>query len=218
MDSPCPRIPFTISPSVSSTLSLPTPEFLCSRPEIKDLLAGTLVFRTGPSGQLQVLLLRRAATDTFPLRWEIPCGGLSAPDVSPLACAVRELWEETGLHASHIQCTVGMITLPEHLPRDKDIDQAETQDGDDTCLVSLWAEGQRWHVLTVIVDVQEDLNGDGVDGKSIVRLRPEEHEAWMWVTEEQVRRGIDADGRVVEFVSETARRVVLEGFRSKLTC
>lgn len=51
----------------------------------------------GPRPGLKLLLVRRAPSDFLPLRWELPGGSADAGeggDVSVVAAAVRELWEE----------------------------------------------------------------------------------------------------------------------------
>ncbi|UNI16400.1 hypothetical protein JDV02_002835 [Purpureocillium takamizusanense] len=60
---------------------------------------------------LQTLLIRRAASDSYPLKWEIPGGSVSASrDASVLHAAARELREETGLRVAHVHCPLGMVS------------------------------------------------------------------------------------------------------------
>ena len=92
-------------------------------------------------------------------------------------------------------------------------EQARVEDGDETCLVSLWALGERWHVLTGIGDVEEDLSGDGKVHEEVVMLRAEEHVEWMWATRKQVHSRAIIEGMGLEFVSDAAWRVIMEGFR-----
>lgn len=44
--------------------------------------------------------------------------------------------------------------------------------------------GERWHVLTVIIDVEKGLLGDEEAGGALIKLRLEEHEDSMWAIEE----------------------------------
>ena len=63
-----------------------------TREGIERLVAGAVIADTSD----RILLLRRAATDTFPGLWELPSGGVD--DGEGLAAAVvREVFEETGL-------------------------------------------------------------------------------------------------------------------------
>jgi hypothetical protein len=79
--------------------------------------------------------------------------------------------------------------------------------------VAVREAGRKWGVVTVIVDVKEDLSKDGIDGKTVVKVSPKEHEECTWVTEEQVRSGKDKDGKRMEYLSEAVWRIVMEGFR-----
>lgn len=49
-----------------------------------------------------ILLLRRSASDTMPLRWEIPGGTVDTQDPSLLHGLTRELYEEAGLRATKV--------------------------------------------------------------------------------------------------------------------
>lgn len=50
-----------------------------------------------------VTLVRQDRIAIGRLTWEIPAGKLEGPDEDPFSAAVRELEEETGLHAAHWQ-------------------------------------------------------------------------------------------------------------------
>ncbi|CAO2649983.1 Nn.00g012750.m01.CDS01 [Neocucurbitaria sp. VM-36] len=211
---------FKISPNVPSSLSLAPSEFLASRPHITQLMAGTLVFRRdrhSSNPQLETLLVKRAKSDSYAQKWERPAGCLSILDSMVLSCAVRELMEETGLHASYIHCPVGLSKTPEASLDGWGIDPqdegAELEAGDESLMVSFQESGKRWGVLTVIVDVEEDLCEMDQHGGSVIKVDPEEHEEWIWMTEEQVRSGKDKIGRTIEYTSEAVWRTVLEGFR-----
>ncbi|KAG7294559.1 hypothetical protein NEMBOFW57_004634 [Staphylotrichum longicolle] len=120
---------FTTS-STLSAFSISPASFLASRPDIHNLIAGAMVFRTAPNTinspdgtaapttvtaatHLETLLLQRALSDSFPLRWEIP-GGTADPrlDATVAGVAVRELWEETQLRARRLVCPVGLGLAP----------------------------------------------------------------------------------------------------------
>ena len=54
----------------------------------------------------RVLLIQRAAGDDYPNVWEVP-GGVAHDNETIIDCAVRELWEETGLRASAVTTVLG---------------------------------------------------------------------------------------------------------------
>jgi 8-oxo-dGTP pyrophosphatase MutT (NUDIX family) len=63
-----------------------------TRSNLVELVVARAVVRRGG----RVLLLRRAAWDSYPSAWELP-GGKADPDESPECAVERELFEETGL-------------------------------------------------------------------------------------------------------------------------
>lgn len=82
-------------------------------------------------------------------------------------------------------------------PVDEEVALAAAEEQDNTRIVSLLGLGERWHVLTVTVNVGEDMGGSEAERKGLVKLRPDEHEEWIWVTEEQVKARTDAEGRTI---------------------
>ncbi|PWI68691.1 hypothetical protein PCL_01780 [Purpureocillium lilacinum] len=134
---------FTVAEGLPASLSLSPGEFLAARPHIHRLMAACMVFRRGggedreqqcqhhqeqeeeqqqqqqqqeqqqQAPPLQTLLIRRAASDSYPLKWEIPGGSVStARDASVLHAAARELREETGLRVARFHCPLGMVPAP----------------------------------------------------------------------------------------------------------
>ena len=204
-------VTFTASPGLSA-FSVSPAEFLASRPDIHNLIAGCMVFRPMPGSNssntsFDTLLLRRAPSDSFPLKWEIPAGTADpSVDSSILGVAVRELWEETQLQARRFLCTVG-LGLPDgvtSLSLTGEVEDARMDTELDMC--SLRLSGQTWAVVTFIADV-DDRNREPV-------LRPDEHVAWAWVNEDEIREGKfrGEAGDALEFVSEAMRSTLLEGF------
>ena len=59
-----------------------------------------------------VTLVRQHRVVVDELMLEIPAGKLDFAGEDPLACAHRELEEETGLHAAHMELLCPMITTP----------------------------------------------------------------------------------------------------------
>ncbi|RAL17448.1 NUDIX hydrolase [Aspergillus homomorphus CBS 101889] len=193
---------------------LPTiiPTILPHLPPRTHIVAGGLIFQP-PSTETQepkILLLRRALTDSLPGIWEIPGGSCDpATDASVLAGAAREIREETGLMVARF---VELVA----------VDEWER----------VRVDGVRKVVkFTFLVEVEgpTSISGDrGVgsapgevgSGDCWIRLDPAEHDAFVWATEEEVRRGFvplgESDGEEagvrLRFL-ETQRRNYLEGFR-----
>ena len=59
-----------------------------------------------------VYLVRQHRVVNDMLTWEIPAGKLDTADEDPLHCAVRELREETGLKAEHMEKLIHIVTTP----------------------------------------------------------------------------------------------------------
>jgi 8-oxo-dGTP pyrophosphatase MutT (NUDIX family) len=130
----------------------------------------------------RILLLQRAANDSHPGKWEPPGGAVDDEDLTILHAAARELWEEASLQASHISGPVGG---PHFFPR---------SNGDQICRFSFAV-----HVLTN-------------DGAALsAKLDPNEHQSYVWATEEEVRAG-RAGAVDLEFVKEEVKRTVLLAF------
>lgn len=146
---------YTVSPAIPTLALGPATSYLAAHPGTTNLLASAAVF----DRQQRLLLVRRAPTDYFPLKWELPGGSVDVGggDGSVVAGAVRELYEETGLVARAIKREV---------------------------MERMFEEG-KWRQAVFEVEVEGEVEG----GQSNVRLDPEEHVAWIWVTEEEVREG-----------------------------
>ncbi|EFY84202.1 NUDIX domain protein [Metarhizium acridum CQMa 102] len=208
--------PYTVSDAIPACLKCSPSEFLSSRPHLQRLMAAAMVFRRW-EGAAQTLLLRRAPSDSYPLRWEIPGGSTSdRKDGSVLDGVRRELREETGLGARRMLYPVGMLEEAPRAPADLEAEgkgEEARNEGDDARTVSFWESDERhgmlrWGKVTVVVDVDEDL-GDG----GVVRLDEREHDRWAWATQAEVEAGRWADGEDIGFVSEGSWRSILEGFR-----
>lgn len=306
---------FTVAEGLTASLSLSPSEFLAARPHIHRLMAACMVFRRGggedreqqrqhhqeqeeqqqqqqqeqqqQAPPLQTLLVRRAASDSYPLKWEIPGGSVSpARDASVLHAAARELREETGLRVARFHCPLGMVPAP--LPATSAPPAAESlggvaaqhgedEDGsgngddrllqsppglgiapeeeharqephDEALTVTFWETGRRWGKVSLLVDVREDVaripsrgripdrdvapaaaaaavaaatpapavaNEEAGPSPPTIVMDPREHEEWAWLTEEEVRRGVDARGRRMEYTSEGVWRGILAGFAAR---
>ncbi|KFH47448.1 hypothetical protein ACRE_016390 [Hapsidospora chrysogenum ATCC 11550] len=213
IEAPHPPLSYTTSP-VASFLAVTKSEFLASRPRIQKLMTGAVVFRQAPPSNPtataadQVLVVRRAASDSYPGTWEVPGGSIDETDSTVIAGAVRELWEETGLRARHVPCAVGMLLQDGRAAEIAAKDDSRLDD--DGLTVTFVETGRVWGKSTVMVEVESTAE---------VTVRPDEHSEWAWVTEEQVRDGwMDGLGggkRELTFVSECVRWTLLDAFRMR---
>lgn len=187
--------------------------FLAANPRIARLMAAAVVVRPNQSSpcQPQALLVCRAATDSYPLTWEVPGGSVDAADATVLDGLARELREESGLVAAHMAAPVLLSpegTLAEAARAGLGIQPADEvlSLGDDGLTVTFVETGNTWAKLTALVTVRST---------DEVVLRPEEHGEAAWVTEEDVLRGElpGGQGRKIRFLSDGVRRTILDGFR-----
>jgi 8-oxo-dGTP diphosphatase len=94
-------MPYTFSPSLSH-LAQPARALLEATPHAEALAIGAYIF-SGP----RILLLRRAPTESWANRWEVPGGGAEVIDTTLLDTVVREVKEETGLDVMYIPEVLG---------------------------------------------------------------------------------------------------------------
>lgn len=174
-----------------------------------------------------MLLIRRAASDSYPGKWEGPGGSTSdRKDESILAGAVREAFEETGLHVTKALYPVGMMpsfkdvlvrpdaqhpAIPAGLGIEPDEEKPVNDEGDDARTVSFMETGQVWGKVTVVVDVAEDLETDE-KAEAGIKLCETEHDAFAWVTEEEVKSARWKDGGDIGFVSAGVWSTLLGAF------
>ena len=175
-----PKHEFTISPSISSRFLLPVKTYLerystvtykSSSYTIAGVGSGAIVITTslapqphasGTQRQPRVLLIRRAAHDSMPNRWETPGGAVDDDDPTILHGVARELFEEAGLRAVGIEGFVG-----------------EDEGG----FVFMTSRGRLVSKMSFLVTVDVD---EGTDG---VKLDANEHSDYCWATEEECRKG-----------------------------
>ncbi|KAJ4321364.1 hypothetical protein N0V84_005396 [Fusarium piperis] len=152
-----PEFKFTFDESVSEW-NINHREWLKINEKTWDSLAtGALVF----DAQDRILLLQRAPNDSMPNKWEIPGGACDDEDPTVLYGCARELWEEAGLELRHISHVV-----PDGF-------------GGKPGAVFTNRTGRRFFCkFSFIVDVA---------GYSEVKLDPNEHQDFVWATEEEVQ-------------------------------
>ncbi|KAI9930734.1 hypothetical protein ASPWEDRAFT_27234 [Aspergillus wentii DTO 134E9] len=159
---------FTIPPHLSF-FNIPRAEFAASRPEFADFVTNAYIFSTSPTSATpckpRVLLIQRSLSDSYPGCWEGPGGLCETTDETLLAGVAREVLEETGLHVSRF---VDLVSVEGW--------------------VKVRPEGVRRAVqYSFIVEVHESQASGWEDA---VRLDPAEHEDFVWVTQEEVRDGM----------------------------
>lgn len=141
-----------------------------------------------PPTEKKILLIQRSAHDSWPGRWEIPGGACDAEDPSMLYSVARELWEETGLKATRIGPLVG-----------------------GTDHIFLTSSGNLVCKFSFLVDV-EKTKTKGEEEMLEVKLDPNEHQAFVWATEHEVRVGWVGDTEL-RFTNRQTMEGVLEAFR-----
>ena len=176
-------IQITVPPTLRQH-TIPLSTFLSRNPQYTNLVIGALIFYPPtPTRPLRLLILQRASTEyAFPNLWEVPGGSSDPEDPTILHSAARETFEETGLRLMRFVREVG-----------KGVPLGKT----------------RWVKLSFeieVVEMHERKAEDEVDGVEI-RLDPEEHQDYRWVTEEEVK-----EDRYPITTSEQ-KAVMLEGFR-----
>ena len=190
----------TFSFSLAPTLSLfPTSReaLNVAYPEITDLIVGALIFSlkplskealkttTAPQQRPRLLVLQRASTlpiNQYPAKWDFPGGRFETSDNSIFDAVAREIWEETGCHLSRILEFAG---------------------------INRWVKGpvygsRKWGKFVFLADVAELEDTDELD-KVPIGLADDEHQAYSWVTEEEV----DA----YDFIGEDQSQMLKEAFR-----
>ncbi|OBR08865.1 NUDIX domain-containing protein [Colletotrichum higginsianum IMI 349063] len=163
----------------------------------------------------RILLLQRSAREkALPHRWELPGGAAESRDGDALAAAARELWEETGLRAARFAALVGAYqwdgagdsAAATAVPGDQawglpggGVGVAESAD-------VVASRRDAWRKYTYLVEVETEAGG-----RADVVVDPEEHEAFVWATEDEARAGRCGDV-VLDWTSENQRLDVLKAF------
>ncbi|ORY63477.1 NUDIX hydrolase domain-like protein, partial [Pseudomassariella vexata] len=173
---------FTVAPSLSP-FQVPLKDYLSSHPQFDGIASGALVFKPPTtSSPLQLLLVQRAAHDSMPLLWEIPGGACDHEDETLLHAVARELWEESGLKAKSIE--------------------EQVRGGDDELDgVFFTRKGSRLCKYSFLVAVE------GFE----VKLDANEHQRYVWVTEEEARAKRCGEVELV-YTTKSQEAVVFKGF------
>ncbi|KAJ9641588.1 uncharacterized protein PV06_03629 [Exophiala oligosperma] len=153
-------------------------------PQYDYIATGALVFDTSENPSLpRILLIQRSPDDSMPDRWELPGGGCEDEDESILHTVARELWEEAGLRAKSISRPVGKAHI------------FSSRSGKKICKFNFPVEAAK--------DRQ---------GRLDVRLNPNEHQRYVWATEEEVRAR-QSGGMELSFTFEELEHTIIEAFQ-----
>jgi 8-oxo-dGTP pyrophosphatase MutT (NUDIX family) len=179
---PPPPFHLTIPPHLSSYDKSPQQWLVDNSKTWSGLAVGTHVFN--PDGRQ--LLVQRAAHDSSPNKWEVPGGAADPGDATLFHAAARELWEEAGLVVTRVRRAV--------------------TEGQGRGEGSLFAnrKGTRFYCRFSFEVAVEAWEG--------VSLDPNEHQDFVWATEEEVRRGVVGERRI-EVSNFQMKRLILEAFR-----
>lgn len=154
----------------------------------------------------KILLIRRAAAErAFPLKWEVPGGGVDVPgtghpgDAHVLDALVREVWEETGLVVRRV---LREVVMDEDTAEDGKLKLMPIPNEKKQWYTDLPSgrSSRFWRKFNFEVEVVDD-------GR--VKLDPHEHSEWGWFREEDVIRGM------MELTSQGQKRLILRAFEMK---
>lgn len=153
-----------------------------ANPNFQGLATGVIIFNAND----QVLLLQRASHDSMPNRWEPPGGAVDSSDASMFHGAARETWEEAGLIATKFRHIV--------------------TEGPGKDYGQVFMNSTRTKLCTRYAFIAE------VEDLEVVRLDPNEHQDWVWATEDDVRNERIGE-RELPITFGGMRNILLEAFR-----
>lgn len=199
---PTPPITFTYPPSLSP-FAIPLSAFLASHPTgtiLHGITTSTLVF----DADNRILLLQRAAHDSMPGQWECPGGAVDPEDATILDAAMRELWEEAGLRGKRV-----VRFVEEAGVQGQEAGGRWEERGLVFSFVNRSGVFRRFYRVAFEVEVEGE-------GRPVVRLDPEEHQDYLWVSEEEVRSGRVGGREIVLTAGGKTERMVLEAMRVRM--
>jgi 8-oxo-dGTP pyrophosphatase MutT (NUDIX family) len=170
-----------------------------ANPQTHLITTGIAVFARSSTGVDHLLLVQRSPKDSHPNCWEIPGGSVDDTGETVLEGAARELWEETGLRVSRFvrELEVTRFSTGKYSKRwwDKPTFEAEVFEAEAEA-------GPRKGGL-----VFSEMARVG----SKIRLDENEHQAWVWATEQDIRE-LHTGEVPLRFVNEKQQCIMLEGF------
>lgn len=120
----------------------------------------------------------------MPGLWEVPGGGVDDDDESILHAVARELWEEAAIST----VSIGPLVGNPHF--------FFSPSGNQICKFNFLVEAK------------------SVEGRLDVKLNPEEHQSFIWASEDEVRARKAGDVEL-EFTMTDLEATVLEAFRTR---
>ena len=152
-------------------------------PKYSNLAIGGFILRLSPKDKsTQLLLLKRASTDSYPNMWEPPGGSVDKEDLTLFHGLVREVWEESGLRVTKINR------------------QIWDKDGKGKEEVSFpGRRGALWCKLNFLIEVQTK-----EDGEVDVELDQTEHQKWGWFSKDEMEE--------LPFITLQAREIARNAF------
>lgn len=162
--------------------TIPSSEYISSNPSLASSVDNLASGALVFHDQL-LLLVQRSSTDSMPNLWETPGGGIDTSDPSILHGLARELREEAGLETNFVGLRVGG-----HEHR------------------FLTRKGLRILKLNFLVEAK------GLDEGVTVQLDENEHQHFVWASEDDVRKRA-CGGVKLEFTTKEQEDVILEAFR-----
>ena len=210
-----------LTSELNSSLAVPLESWLSSHQVYQGLVISAFIFayRSRPSASAEhgaatnnninnrqpyLLLIQRAEEDTFPHFWEIPGGSVEQTDSTILDAVAREVLEETGLRLTRLVEQIGeglLMWSRRSVPFLRlafEIEVAEIPAR--MTLTHIQPSGHR----------EADDSDSGTVHDIPVKLNPEEHQNYEWVTEDDLINGKET-GKYT-FVSERLYQVLLDGF------
>ncbi|CAK7218207.1 hypothetical protein SBRCBS47491_003431 [Sporothrix bragantina] len=214
---------YTIDPSLESFNVSPNEWLAQNKLDFQGMAVANVVF----DDQDRVLLVQRAAHDSMPNRWEVTGGAadqedgeeeISSAEVNGvddesdtrprqsrgtvLSGAARELWEEAGLIAKRF---THLIPQPEEAPVKGATEAPPPAFSDHQGFIYTNRTGTvRYLRFSFHVEVQSIDN---------VVLDPNEHQAYVWATEDEVRAGMTKEYLDIPATVPATRAYILEAFR-----
>jgi len=139
--------------------------------------------------QNRLLIIQRASHDSMPNRWEVPGGACDLTDETILHGIAREVFEESGLRVTNLKHQL-------EPPYDHTVFLTSTK---------------KLRICKYTFETE-------VESTEEVKLDPNEHQMYLWVSEEECRSHcVEKGGERVEikFTHASQEGAILEGFRMR---